>query len=140
MKLKYDFGRGTYIAANYAYIDSENLDTGESNWTIPPHMGSIMTNIRLNRYLNWNAHCIYRGRWSRGKDDPRNDMSDYTVVNTTLIARKFLKKFEGLELAVTVNNLFDEDYSSPTSNAITDLPDDFPMPERNYMLELRYQY
>lgn len=140
MKLKYDFGRETYIASNYAYIDAENLDTGESNWTIPSHMGSIMTNIRLNRYLNWNAHCIYRGGWSREKDDPRNDMSDYTVVNTTLIARKFLKGFEGLELALTVNNLFDEDYSSPTSNAISDLPDDLPMPGRNYLFELRYTY
>ena len=116
IKLKYDFGRGTYLSANYTYTDSEDLDAGEPNWAFPAHMGSIMTNVRLNRYLNWNAHCLYRGGWSRLEDDPRNDMSDYAVINTTVIARKFLKGFEGLELALTVNNLFDEDYTSPTTD------------------------
>ncbi len=117
MKLKYDFGRGTYIAANYAYIDSENLDTGESNWTIPAHMG--FDNDKHTPEPLSELECplyISRADGPEGRMIPRNDMSDYTVVNTTLIAENSSREFEGLELAVTVNNLFDEDYSSPTSN------------------------
>ena len=66
-------------------------------------------------------------------------MKDYVVVNTKLTARKFLKGFDGLEFGFSVFNLFDEDYSEPSAQD-GGLPDDFPMPGRNYMFELRYQY
>ena len=97
-----------------------------------------MANFRLNRYLNLNTYLIYRGDWCRDVGDTRDDPEDYAIVNATLIARKFLKGLEGLELRGSVHNLFDKDYTSPAR--ATELLDDFPMPGRTFLLEMRYKF
>ena len=63
---------------------------------IPRYRGNIMANIRLSRYLNFYTSCHFEDGFRRDRGDPRNDMSGYAIVNTTLIARKFLKGYEDL--------------------------------------------
>ena len=43
-------------------------------------------------------------------------MSGYGIVNVTLIAKKFLKGYEGLELRGSVYNLFNKDYDTYSEN------------------------
>jgi len=126
---KYDFGRGTYLAGNYSYM-SFNLGP-----TV--HVGNVMTNIRLSRYLNFYADCNFFDGLERGPDDTRDDPSGAAVVNATLIAKKFLKGFEGLELRGSVYNLFDKDWRSPMPAPI---PNDWPIPGINYLLEIKYKF
>jgi len=71
------------------------------------------------------------------REDDRNAPSGYAVVNATLIAKKFLKGYEGLELRGSVYNLLDKEYSQSKS---PELPNDWPMPDRHYLLELRYKF
>ena len=99
-----------------------------------------MSNIRLSRHLNFYVDCQFidgeeRLRWMPGED--REDPSGYAIVNATLIARKFLKGYEGLELRGSIYNLLDKDY---THSSGPELPNDFPMPDRHYLLELRYTF
>jgi iron complex outermembrane receptor protein len=138
LQLKYDFGRGTYLAMNYTYLDTEFRDPDTNPWWYPRQMGTLTANIRLNRYLNLNTHLIYRDKWCRMNVDPRDDPPDYAIVNATLIARKFLKGLEGLELRGSVYNLFDKEYTAPTG--MGQLPGDYPRPGRNFLLEMRYKF
>ena len=64
-------------------------------------------------------------------------MSEYAIVNATLIAKKFLENHEGLELRGSVYNLFDKNYTSPTDPS---LPHDIPRPGRNFIIELKYKF
>jgi len=97
-----------------------------------------MVNIRLSKHLNFNTSCHLRAGYERQIGDPRDDVSGSAIVNSTLIAKKFLRGFDGLELRGSVYNLFDKDYVEPS--ALSSLPDDIPMPGRNFMLGLRYTF
>ncbi len=128
IEAKYDFGRGTYLAGNYNYQSF----AGRRN------VGKVMSNIRLSRYLNLFADCQFydgEGRWFA--DDDRDDLSGYAIVNATLIAKKFLKGFKGLELRGSVYNLLDKDY---TYQQGWQVPNDMPMPGRHYMVEAKYNF
>jgi len=134
VEMQYDFGRGTNLAANYTYITYKKRIL----WMVPRHLGNIIANIRLSRYLNVYAACPFEDGWRRQRGDNRKDMSGYAIVNATLIAKKFLKAYEGLEMRGSVYNLFDKDYTSPVG--VSQLPDDTPMPGRSFMVEVKYKF
>jgi iron complex outermembrane receptor protein len=133
LEMRYDFERGTYIAGNYNFRDWK---TGEP--PAPKHSGKVMANIRLSRFLNFYADCQFTDEWHRWvSGDDRDKMSGYGIVNATLITKKFLKGYEGLELRGSVYNLFDKDYTTFTG---PDIPNDLPMPGINYLLEIKYAF
>jgi outer membrane receptor protein involved in Fe transport len=80
--------------------------------------------------------CHIEDGFRRNVGDSRDDMAGYAVVNTTLIARNFLKGYEGLEVRGSIYNLFDKDYTCPEAF----LPDDMPQPGRNFIIELKYKF
>jgi outer membrane receptor protein involved in Fe transport len=97
----------------------------------------VIANIRLSRYLNLNVSCHIEDGFRRNVGDSRDDMAGYAVVNTTLIAKKFLKGYENLEVRGSIYNLFDKDYTSPEDPS---LPDDMPQPGRNFFIEVKYKF
>jgi iron complex outermembrane receptor protein len=70
-------------------------------------------------------------------EDTRDDLSGYAIVNATLIAKKFFKRFRGLELRGSVYNLLDKDYVTGT---VPQVPNDLPMPDRHYLFEVKYKF
>jgi hypothetical protein len=88
----YDFGRGTYLAMNYAYTRLISPHTTFRNFIPPRHIGNIMTNIRLSRYLNFYAQCHIEDGSRRDIGDTRDNMSGYATVDATLIAKIILRK------------------------------------------------
>jgi iron complex outermembrane receptor protein len=137
VEARYDLGRGSYLALNYTYQRWMSPHTKERNWWAPKHLGNVMANIRLSKYLNFFAACHIEDGFRRDRGDTRDDMSGFAVVNTTLIAQKFLKEYEGLELRGSVYNLFDKDYTNPEVPA---LPNDMPQPGRNFIVEVKYKF
>jgi outer membrane receptor protein involved in Fe transport len=130
VEAKYDFGKGTYISGYYEYL-SERSGPGFSMYR-----AYLMANVRLSRHLNFNADCEHVGGLnSWGPGDLRDDTSSSTLVNATLIVKKFLKGYEGLELRGSVYNLFDEDWSNYVSDLV---PYGWPQPEINFLLEIKY--
>lgn len=134
-EMKYDFGRGTYLAMNYTWQDAKNLDTKDRFYDIPKHKGNIMTNIRLSKYFNLFSELYFQDGYKRENGDTREDPSGFGIVNATLIAKKFLK---GLEIRGSVYNLFDKEYAFPT--AVDSLSAEQPMPGRNFIVELQYEF
>lgn len=133
-ELKYDFGKGTYLAANYTYQESEDADTNQSFYNIPKHKGNIIANIRFLKNYNWYADYHFQSGYDRIPGDTRGSVS-FGTVNTTLIAQNL---FKGLELRGSVYNLLDEKYKFPYPTAA--LPDDFEMPGRSFLIELKYKF
>jgi iron complex outermembrane receptor protein len=132
LEMRYDFGRGTYLAGFYTYLDWK---TGNEQKV---HQGKLMANVRLSRQLNLYVDSYLVDHIERYPGDPRgDDWSGYELVNATLIAKKFLKGYKGLELRGSVYNVFDEDYASPWSS---ELPNDIPMPGRHYLFEVKYKF
>ncbi|GAG17543.1 unnamed protein product, partial [marine sediment metagenome] len=139
LELNYDFGRGTYLALNYAYYRPISPHTAFRNWPAPRHIGNVMANIRFSRHLNFYAQCHVEDGFRRDVGDPRDDPSGYATVDATLIAKKFLKGYEGLELRGSVYNLFDKDYTSPFGDPTT-MPTDIPRAGRSFIIELKYKF
>ena len=130
VEAKYDFGRGTYISGYYNYQSFKDGST--------LHGGDFMANIRVSRYLNFNVDCNFADGTERFiQGDTRDDPSSVTLVNTTLIAKKFLKGYEGFTLRGSVYNLLDKDWSAPMP---PQLPDDLPMPGINFLFEMKYSF
>ena len=72
-------------------------------------VGKIMSNIPLPGYLNFYADCYHVYGRNRQYGDLRDDVSSYTIVNVSMMAKKILKGlkgYEGLDLRVSVHNLF----------------------------------
>jgi iron complex outermembrane receptor protein len=135
LEMRYDLGRGSYLALNYTnQISLKRM----FQWFVPRHAGNIMANFRLSRYLNLYTSCHFEDGFKRQRKDNRDDMSGYAIFNATLIAQKFLKGYEGLELRASVYNLLDKDYSSPAGNR--ELPQDIPRPGRNFLVEAKYKF
>ena len=97
-----------------------------------------MANFRLSKYLNFYASCHIEDGFRRDRGDNRDDASGYGIVNTTLIAKKFLKDYEGLEVRGSVYNLFDKDYVSPIP--LNFLPEDMPRPGRTFLVDVKYKF
>ena len=132
LEMRYDFGRGTYLAGNYYYFKRKTGNKGNQ------HNAKIMANIRLSRYLNFHVDGRFIDSIERFRPgDTRDDVSGYGLVNATLIAKKFLKGYEGLELRGSVYNLLDKDWVTPTDQQI---PNDMPRPGINFLLEMRYKF
>ncbi|MBN1550450.1 TonB-dependent receptor [bacterium] len=137
LEARYDFGRGSYLSMNYTYIRWVSPHVGLRNWWAPRHMGNVMANVRLSRYLNFFVDCHIEDGFRRNIDDPRDDMSGFAIVNTTLIATKFLKGYENLELRGSIYNLFDKDYTKPS---YPELYNDMPQPGRTFLMEVKYKF
>jgi outer membrane receptor protein involved in Fe transport len=127
IEAKYEFGRGTYLAANYAYISPES---SHGFWR---QSGKIMSNIRLSRCLNLYTDCLLLDGLVTKVD--RDPLPGYGIVNATLIAKKFLKGYNGLELRVSVYNLLDKNYRE-----LAAVPQYWPMPGINFLLEMKYSF
>ena len=132
VEARYDFGRGTYVAANFVYSSLKEYNQPKV------YIGKIMSNIRLSGYLNLYVDCFHAGGFSAVNDwDLRDYSSGYTNVNATLIARKFLKNVDGLELRGSIYNLFDENYAS---GVVGYVPYGYPKPGTNFLVELTYEF
>ncbi|MGB5146575.1 MAG: TonB-dependent receptor, partial [Porticoccaceae bacterium] len=69
--------------------------------------------------------------------DPRSDIGDYVITDLTLRKRQWVP---GVEVAVLVKNLFNENAREPSLNGspLPLIPGDLPLAGRAAFLEVRY--
>ena len=137
--IKYDFGKGTWLGANYTYQNAQNMDTDEALYNVPKHKGNIMTNIRFSKYANLYADWCFQNGFSRQEGDSRQDDNPgFGVLNATLLLRKFIPALEDFEVRGSIYNILDEDYTVPTAK--DGLPVDYPMPGRQFLVDVQYTF
>jgi len=134
-EIKYNFRENTYLSATYTLEDSENVDTGERPYSVPKHKGTIMANISLFDFLNWNTDLHFQDGFERTDGDSREEVSGFGIINTTLLIPN---AFDGFEVRASAYNLLNKKYLSPS--AAGSLPGDVPMPGRHYLFEVRYRF
>lgn len=82
---------------------------------------------------NWNLQTNWIDERPRAPGDSRSALNSYAVTDTTVRYRGF----NSWEFAVSVRNLFDENAREYTGPSV---PDDLPLPERNFYAETRYKF
>ena len=82
---------------------------------------------------NWNLQTNWTGKHPRASSDTRPEVEDYFITDTTV---RYARS-ESWEFAASVRNLFDTDAREYTGRSI---PNDLPLPERNYYAEMRYKF
>jgi len=122
------------VRGNYAYQYSENADTNERIANAPSNQAFAQVQYRPAVNWNINTQYFYIGKRYREKTDSRETLGSDSWVNLT-IERKNI--FEGLDALVSARNLFDEDYTEPSSPSIQN---DYPMQGRYLFAELRYRF
>lgn len=138
LEMKWRLPKGSYLAANYTYVNAKNKLSGDLLASVPAHRGNIMANFRLSRYLNFYADTYLQASTPRAKEDPRGDVPAYALVNTNLIVRNFLHNYKGLELRVAVFNLFDTKIVDPSP--IYTMPSDYPTPGITLFTGVNYEF
>lgn len=133
LEMRASYDKDTYAVLNYTFQSPHSTISGRVP-DVPAHKGSAIVNIGLSEHFNFNAQLFLKGSTPRAKGDNRDEVPGYGLVNTSLIARNFLK---GLELRASVYNLLDKEYRDPAPQDT--LPDDFPRPGRSFFIELHYQ-
>ncbi len=129
------------LSGSYAYTSSVNygdpLTWGDESYGkqlvyIPLHSGNIMVNLAYKTYHITYQHNLYSERFTTSSNDiTRRDWLYPYFMNDVIIGKKF--KFENLTLSTEfkIYNLFNETYHSVLYR---------PMPGRNYMLTLMFDF
>jgi len=130
------------ILANYAYVKATDRTTHHDTGNYPRHSAYVRTDWLLipNWYLDVQANWIADRQRVLG--DPRPAIADYTTVDLTL---RYKDIREGrANVAFSIRNLFDAEAREPSlgpdSTGMIAIPDDLPLAERSFFVELRYQF
>ena len=146
---------GSNFYLNYSYQNARDANTHDPVAGIAEHKGNIGLGFHLSAadkssrlfqtfsdefslYLN----LFLCGERHRSKQDPRDPLAGYGLLDMTLKAYDLFQK--GLDVSLTVNNLLDAEYAFPSDAVDEDgsplLPGDLPGAGRSFLVEFRYSF
>ncbi|GLX77944.1 hypothetical protein tinsulaeT_12840 [Thalassotalea insulae] len=121
------------INANYSLLSlKDEYDNNVAD--VPKQMAYLAMNWKVSDNWNWNLDAKWIGERLRGASDLRANVAQYTWISTKLERRELI---DNLSAAIIVNNLFDTDAREPSS---VNISDDIPLPGRQVLFELNYQF
>jgi iron complex outermembrane receptor protein len=135
-ELLIDFGNDYYGYLNHSYQDPQDGETDKRLADVPSQRANAGINLAPWKYLNANVNVSWTGKRPRAEGDTRDNLSSSTLVDVTLIAKKF---YETLEIRGSVYNLFNEDYRDPSPFPVQ-VPNDYPTNEKMFLIEARYSF
>ncbi|HJP19520.1 MAG TPA: TonB-dependent receptor [Nitrospinota bacterium] len=134
VEFKSIWSENSYGYANYSYQYSRD-DTGAVLEDVPRHRGNIGLNLGMGKYINANANLFLTGSKKRPSGDTRSSLPGYALVDLTLIGKNFYKT---TEIRASIHNLFDKKYVDPAPQS--KIPNDFPRPGIEFMIDLSYSF
>ena len=132
----WDVTHNVRLHGNYALQHSEDNSTNTDPGNAPHHHvfagvdWTFMPSWTLGNQFNW------VGARKRVSTDARPPINNYMIIDTTL---RYKQKGSPWGAAFSVHNLFDADAREP-SPAPGSIPEDLPLPGRNFMLEVGYDF
>lgn len=151
---------GTTYRVNYSFHDARDSDTHRKAAHVARHTANIglgfnmsaaedaeHTNFQLLRTfsdefsLSFNVFLC--GERLREPDDIRDPLSGYSLFDMTFRANNMFRS--GWNAALSIKNLFDTEYRSPSptlsaDDMLTVIPDDVPNAGRSVFIELQYAF
>ena len=127
------------VSANYAWQKSTNKRTDRDAANAPQRQFYIQSNWNFSPDYHLNLQANWVMDRAREVGDQRKAIDDYVLVDITL-RRSHL--WRGLDVALMVKNVFDEDAREPSlKGAPTALiPNDLPLAGRRIMGEISYRF
>lgn len=120
------------VSTNFSYVDNED---GEhmSLAGFAEKMAAVSVNYKTSEQSNINLFWQYTGQQNRAKTDLRPALS-----SSNWFSSRFSYQVlpEQLELALVVNNLFDQEGATPSNST----PEDYPIAGRQWLIQLNYQF
>ncbi|MEW8626305.1 MAG: TonB-dependent receptor [Candidatus Thiodiazotropha sp.] len=131
LEAKWQLTDNLRLSGNYTIRDQDN--SAFRAFDQPEQDAYLRGDWYFLDHWNWNLQFNWIGERERRANDSRSTLDDHLIVDTTF------RYFPGdnWEFATSIRNLFDEDareYTSPN------IPDDLPLPERNFYAEIRYKF
>lgn len=124
------------LMADYAYRETRVKKTGQEVPDAPKHLAHAGANWNFVAKWTVDAEIFWVGERKRAVGDTRDDISDYTTVNMSLINQ--INKETTIN--ISARNLFDtKSYNPSPSSSLGEL-DDFQMTNRYLFAELRYRF
>lgn len=125
------------LTGNLAMQKSQDQLTGEDAGNAPEHQSYMRAD--WNFLPGWSLDVQANQVASRQRvfGDPRSDIGDYLITDLALRKRQWVP---GVEVAVLVKNLFNENAREPSlnGNPLPLIPGDLPLAGRAAFLEVRY--
>ncbi|MBF0594959.1 MAG: TonB-dependent receptor [Candidatus Omnitrophica bacterium] len=142
------FLRSWDMMANYTYMDARFYKGGFGSKLmpgVPSHQLSLGTNVGFPGGLSWDLTARWTGSQYMNNDQlnqyPR--IKPFTVVDTKLSYKMKINA----DVYFGVNNLFNEKYnnytsvgSGPAPDYLPGMPYNYPAPERNYVVGMKYRF
>lgn len=127
------------VRANYAYVDAEDDETGEATANVPANQ--LFVGINWNFISQWSLNAEFHSIMDRKRvaQDSRDDIDDYHLLHLSL---QYGTSNQRWFTAISIRNVLDEDAREPSLWAppVPNLPNDLPLPGRNYRAELSYNF
>ncbi len=121
--------------ANHTWQRPKDKTRGTRIANIPSNRFNCGLDWATDRYLSGNVHLLHVGKRPRAVVDTRNDLGEYTTLNTTVIIKDF---FKALEIRGSAYNIFDEKYAYPAPAGT--LSKDYPANGASFFVEARYTF
>jgi iron complex outermembrane receptor protein len=135
--LSWDVTEALTLTGNLALQKSQDQLTGEDAGNAPEHQSYLRADWDF--LPGWSLDVQANQVTSRNRvfGDPRSDVGDYVITDLTLRKRQWVP---GVEVAVLVKNLFDENAREPSldGDPVPLIPRDLPLAGRAAFLEVRY--
>ncbi|MCP4278332.1 MAG: TonB-dependent receptor [Gammaproteobacteria bacterium] len=126
--------RDLRINANYAWQHSEDASTGVDIHDAPGQQLYFNAHWRVAPQWSVNSQLNWVGGRKRASGDTRDEIDDYTLVNLTLKRQGVVP---GLDLTLSILNLFDENAREPSDGTIAD---DYPLEGRSVWVAAHFGF
>lgn len=141
LEATYEASPQLQLLGNYALQHSVEEGSDSEVANAPQHQIYLSANWKPFQGWMLNAQMKWIADRERDPADPRSAIDDYTLVN---LSARYHPEQGAWEIALTANNVFDEDAyePSPRLDATNQplIPNDLPLAGRNYILEATYHF
>jgi outer membrane receptor protein involved in Fe transport len=123
--------------ANYAYQQSIDNKTDADVGDAPNHQIYGRSEWTIASDWHFDSQVTWVGKQKRVLGDTRAANDAYTTIDVTVRKQNV---WRGLDVALSVRNLFDADVTEPSPGPVVYIPKDFPMAGRSMYGELTYTF
>ncbi|HYW91529.1 MAG TPA: TonB-dependent receptor [Gammaproteobacteria bacterium] len=128
------------VKANYAYQHATDERTHQPAGNAPTSQIYLRNDWQFLPGWNGDATVNWVGKRYRAPGDPRPALGSYTWVDLTL---RHALGDSGIELAASVRNVLNQDAREPSllsTSSTVNVPNDLPLPGRNFYVSLDYRF